>query len=112
VAQSLRPFPQFNSGLASIWAPLGDTWYDSLQVKATKQLSHGLDLSYSFTWAKELDILAGNTIPTDVDNRQTAKTLATLYRPFVTSVAFNYPVPTLGAFKFEQFFRRSRHVGL
>src|SRR5262249_16025914 len=44
VAQSLRPFPQFNSGLAALWAPMGNTWYDSLQIKATKRMSHGLDL--------------------------------------------------------------------
>jgi hypothetical protein len=36
VAQSLRPFPQFNSGLAALWAPLGNSWYDSLQTKVTK----------------------------------------------------------------------------
>jgi hypothetical protein len=99
VAQSLRPFPQFNSGLTPIWAPLGDTWYDSLQVKGTKRLSHGLDVTAAFTWAKELDNLAGATIPTDVGNRQTAKTLDTLYRPLVTSFAVNYTVPRLGEFK-------------
>ena len=32
VAQSLRPFPQFNDGLAVRWAPLGQTWYDALHV--------------------------------------------------------------------------------
>jgi hypothetical protein len=99
VAQSLRPFPQFNSGLTPIWAPLGDTWYDSLQVKATKRFSHGLDFTYVFTWAKDLDNLAGTVVPTDVGNRQTAKTLDALDRPFVTSFALNYTVPTLGTFK-------------
>ena len=60
VAQSLRPFPQFagssNSApaIAYIWAPLGRTWYDSLQVKATKRFSHGLDFTSTFTWQKEL----------------------------------------------------------
>ena len=97
VAQSLRPFPQFNSGLSATWAPLGDTWYDSLQIKATKRLSHGLDVVYNFTWAKELDTLEGTFYPIDVGNRQTAKTLATLYRPLVTSFAVNYTVPKLVA---------------
>jgi hypothetical protein len=94
VAQSLLPFPQFNSGLQPTWAPLGDTWYNSLQAKATKRFSHGLDLIANFTWAKELDTLEGTFIPINVDNRQTARTLATLYRPFVTSFAFTYTVPT------------------
>jgi hypothetical protein len=93
VAQSLRPFPQFNSGLSPTWSPLGDTWYDSLQVKATKRLSHGLDAVFNFTWAKDLDNLEGTFFPIDVGNRQTAKTLATLYRPLVTSFALNYTVP-------------------
>jgi hypothetical protein len=99
VAQSLRPFPQFNSGLTPIWAPLGDTWYDSLQVKVTRRLTHGLDATFAFTWAKDLDNLAGATVPTDVDNRQTAKTLDALDRPLVSSFAVNYTVPALGGFK-------------
>ena len=45
VAQSLRPFPQFTSGLAPLWAPQGHTWYDSLQAKVTKRFSHGLEAS-------------------------------------------------------------------
>ena len=101
VAQSLRPFPQFNSGLTPIWAPLGDTWYDSLQVKATKRLSHGLDATVAFTWAKDLDNMAGNNVPTDVGNRQTAKTLDALDRPLVASFAVNYTVPALRNFKSE-----------
>ena len=37
VAQTLRPFPQFNDGLAVRWAPLGNTWYDALHVNLTKR---------------------------------------------------------------------------
>jgi len=95
VAQSLRPFPQFNSGLSPTWSPLGDTWYNSLQVKATKRLSHGLDAIFNFTWAKDLDNLVGTFFPLDVGNRAVAKTLSTLYRPLVTSFAVNYTVPKL-----------------
>ena len=53
VAQSLRPFPQFGSIANMHWAPLGDTWYNSLQLKATKRFSHGFDFLTSFTWAKQ-----------------------------------------------------------
>ena len=38
VAQSLRPFPQFSSGLAALWAPLGNTWYDSLADQSDETL--------------------------------------------------------------------------
>jgi hypothetical protein len=44
VAQSLRPFPQFTS-ITSLFSPLGQTWYDSLQVKGTKRYSHQDPLS-------------------------------------------------------------------
>jgi hypothetical protein len=40
VAQSLRPFPQFGT-VSYLWAPLGRTWYDSMQIKAAKRFSHG-----------------------------------------------------------------------
>ncbi len=46
-----RPYPQFGAiGAGS--APVGDSKYDSLQVKATKRLSHGLQASGFFTWAQ------------------------------------------------------------
>src|SRR5262249_43472317 len=54
VAQSLRPFPQFTNAPQALWAPLGANWYNSLQVKVIKRLSHGLDASYNFTWSKTL----------------------------------------------------------
>src|SRR5262249_22481664 len=74
VAQSLRPFPQFNSGMVAFWAPLGNAWYDSFQGKVTKRFSHGLDFTYSFTFQKELDTLSlqgGNpaVLQTDLQNR-------------------------------------------
>ncbi len=94
VAQSLRPFPQFASGLAALWAPIGNTWYDSLQVKVTKRLSQGLDLTYNFTWAKELQ--RGTDGPTnDVFNRDINKTYTAFSRPLASVLALNYRVPTV-----------------
>ena len=43
------------------WAPLGNSWYDALQAKVTKRFSHGLELTSSFTWQKELDTLKAST---------------------------------------------------
>ena len=34
---------------------MGDTWYNALQVKGTKRLSHGLTLVSTFAWQKTLD---------------------------------------------------------
>jgi hypothetical protein len=102
VAQSLRPFPQFNGGLTPLWAPLGNTWYDSLQVKATKRFSHGLDFTYAFTWAKELDTISKPSITgagIDVQDRASAKSISANSRPFISGLAFNYTVPRVGSMK-------------
>ncbi|MBC8165333.1 MAG: carboxypeptidase regulatory-like domain-containing protein [Bryobacteraceae bacterium] len=94
VAQTLRPFPQFNSNLQPRWAPLGNSWYDSLQAKVTKRYSHGLDLTASFTWQKELTNagLPNNSV-NDVFNRANQKSIAPGSQPLVFVTAFNYLTP-------------------
>jgi hypothetical protein len=92
VLQSLLPYPQFGSGLTPQWAPLGHTWYDSLQAKVTKRYSYGLDFTYSFTWAKELQQGTGGTL-VDVFNRDTNKSLSILSRPLVSVFSSNYTTP-------------------
>jgi len=50
---ALRPFPQFSTiGVTN--SPTGNTWYDSLQMKGTKRLSHGLQVNGTFTWSKAM----------------------------------------------------------
>ncbi|HEY7387821.1 MAG TPA: TonB-dependent receptor [Bryobacteraceae bacterium] len=93
VAQSLRPFPQFNAGLGVINAPLADTWYDSLQISANKRFSHGLQANFGFTWSKSLDTLDGTP---DVQNLALAKSMASLDQTFVTRVGFTYTLPKWG----------------
>jgi hypothetical protein len=51
---ALYPFPQFGN-LAVSNSPTGDSRYDSLQVKATKRFSHGLQASGAYTFAKGFD---------------------------------------------------------
>jgi hypothetical protein len=50
---ALRPLPQFSTILDTN-SPTGRTWYDSLQAKGTHRLSHGLQVSGTFTWSKAL----------------------------------------------------------
>jgi hypothetical protein len=50
---ALRPFPQFST-INVTNSPTGNTWYDSLQVKATKRMSHGLSVNGTYTWSKAL----------------------------------------------------------
>jgi hypothetical protein len=101
VAQALRPFPQFNtsclgatpSGPCPINAPLGDTWYNSLQLSANKRLSHGLQFNFGFTWQKSMDTFGGSP---DVQNRALAKAISALDQPLVTRAGFTYNLPKWG----------------
>ncbi|MCU1339010.1 MAG: hypothetical protein JWO19_4591 [Bryobacterales bacterium] len=107
VAQALRPMPGYLN-LVNTWPPVGNTWYDALQVKATKRLSHGLDLTYSFTWSKQFTVGAEQdygyftsvtaTI-NDVDNRRVNKYLSGYNQPLLSVIAGNYTTPTLGGNK-------------
>jgi hypothetical protein len=93
------------TGLNVIWAPLGNTWYDSLQMKVTKRYSKGLDLSASYSWQKELTLGTGETdnaaffaINASINNsldRNVNKYLSGYSRPHRLVVAANYRLPTL-----------------
>jgi Carboxypeptidase regulatory-like domain/TonB-dependent Receptor Plug Domain len=94
VAQSLRPYPQFGN-LTDQWAPLGNNWYDSLQMKLTKRYSHGLEVTTAFTWQKEL-ARGVETGVNDVFNRATLKYFSSQSQPFVSQTAVRYETPALG----------------
>jgi hypothetical protein len=89
--QALRPYPQFTGGLAAVDAPLGGTWYNSLQSKVTKRFSHGIDATYSFTFQKSL--VSTNTI--DVFNRSLAKGLDPGDQRLQSVIALTYTVPKM-----------------
>lgn len=92
VAQSLRPYPQFVTAPSPLWAPIGDNWYNSLQLKVIQRLSHGLTVSYNFTWSKSLDN-GIETVENDVFNRSQNKYLSSLDRPLVSNINITYTVP-------------------
>jgi hypothetical protein len=96
VAQSLRPFPQFGSIIA-LWSPIGNTWYDSLQVKITKRYSFGLSANGSFTWQKQLAAATtGGQATNDVFNRGNQKYLSGFDQPRIFNLSLNYTVPKFG----------------
>jgi hypothetical protein len=109
VAQSLRPYPQFGNIPVS-GDPLGKTWYDSLQVKVTKRLSHGFDFTGAFTWAKALQVgVDGNTNTIVTTPGQTAqnyvnnvvqapfagKSISSFDQPLMLNIAGSYTVPKI-----------------
>jgi hypothetical protein len=53
LGQSLLPYPQY-TGITEGDIPIGKTFYNSLQVRAEKRLSHGLFLVGSYTYSKNL----------------------------------------------------------
>jgi len=92
VAQALRPFPQFTS-ISIVNAPLGDNWYNSLQLTADKRFAHGLQFNWAFTWSKSEDNFGGTP---DVQNRALAKSISSLDQPFATRFGVTYSLPKWG----------------
>jgi hypothetical protein len=92
VIQSLRPFPQYN-GIGSMWAPLGKTWYDAFQAKATKRYSQGLDFTVSYAFSKNLTNSDGSGNPFD---RSSFKSLSASDQPHVLTTSINYKLPAYG----------------
>jgi len=100
VAQTLRPFPQYGNLANWHWVPIGDTWYESLQLKATKRLTHGLEFGSAFTWAKQLTSgveddfgRGGGVVINDVFNRRNQKALSSYDQPFQFVISGSYTTP-------------------
>jgi hypothetical protein len=118
VAQSLRPYPQFGN-LTTWWSPLGKTWYDSLQAKATKRFSHGLSVTSVFTWQKQL-AMGSPTAPTvgsgggpvnDVFNRAQNKYLSQYDQPFTFNISTSYTTPKVSSNKILSWAARDWTLG-
>jgi hypothetical protein len=85
----LYPFPQF-PGLEPSNSPTGDSKYDSLQIKATKRLSHGLQAGGAFTWGQGF---TSPTTPQDFFNRQAESQVLQQIPPRILTFNFTYTVP-------------------
>ncbi len=104
VAQALRPYPQYGSITNWHWVPDGDTWYESLQVKATKRFTHGLEFDSNFTWAKQLTSgveddfgRGGGVVINDAFNRPNQKALSVFDQPFQFVFSGSYTTPKWGS---------------
>jgi len=108
LVQAISPFPQAASAMPLIWAPLGRTWYDSLQVSLNKRFSHNFSFLYNFTFQKELYMGAENSyffagarspLINDVANRSVNKYISGLSRPLMHNISLSYTTPKV----FSQF---------
>jgi TonB dependent receptor len=102
--QAIRPYPQWDGIPPFLGPPMGDTWFDSLQVKVTKRFSHGLVLNSAFTWEKELTNGANSNtayltpdppLINDVFNTALDKQISAFSLPFTFVVSYSYTTPRL-----------------
>jgi hypothetical protein len=102
--QALRPYPQWVGIPPFLGPPLGQTWYDSLQAKATQRLARGLTGQVVYTWQKELVngtgadtsyLTPGTVLINDVFKLSSNKQLSAFSRPQMLVIAFNYTTPGL-----------------
>jgi hypothetical protein len=100
--QALRPYPQWNGIPPFLGPPDGNTWYDSLQIKATKRYSHGLSAQVAYTWQKELTngtnsntsyVTPSPPLINDVFNKSLDKQISGFSVPQELIIAFNYTTP-------------------
>jgi hypothetical protein len=104
VSQALRPYPQFGS-IFVLWAPLGNTWYDAMQVKFTKRFSHGLDLTANYSFQKETTIgtetedtaFEVNPAIINLNNLRSNKVLSGESIPHRIVIAGTYTTPAWGS---------------
>jgi hypothetical protein len=104
--QALRPYPQWFGVPPFLGPPLGDTWYDALQLKVTRRFWKGLSAQYVFSWQKELSLGAASDtsylVPqsgriNDVFNRGLNKQLNPYSRPIVSTLSLSYQTPRFHA---------------
>ena len=96
----LRPFPQFGN-IPTEYASLGNSWYDALQTKLTKRMSHGLTVTLAFTWSQEMQLgatsgTAGAPAVNDIFNRNLNKYISADSQPVVLAMGYTYKVPAIG----------------
>ncbi len=99
VSQALRPYPQFNDVLARN-AGVGQTWYDSLQMKLERRFGN-FQLLSSYTWSKSLanahfrQIFSQqfNVGAQDAYNIQDMKSYSPFDQPHVLNIVWTYDLP-------------------
>jgi Carboxypeptidase regulatory-like domain len=93
--QSSRPYPQF--GPFTSIEDHGNSTYHSLQLKATKRLSHGLTVLSAFTFSKSIndqpEICCAQPFPQNSYDLRAEKGPSDFNQPFRWVTSFDYEMP-------------------
>jgi hypothetical protein len=104
--QALRPYPQWTGIPPFLGPPMGNTWYDALQVKVTKRFSHGLTSQLNYAWQKELTngtnsntsyVTPSPPLINDVYNKGLNKQISGFSLPQVLTLSLSYTTPKMRA---------------
>ncbi len=90
LTSALRPFPQY--GNINPTSAVGNSWYDSLQMKMNAKLKYNLTVLSTYTWAKSLTRIANFDTWTDL---RTQKALDVNSIPQALSMNLIYQTPHL-----------------
>ena len=101
---AMRPFPQYST-IAMQNPATGQTWYDSLQVKATHRLSRGLQVNGVFTWSKSLQNIRPNLFLASNKSHQATD------QPFLFNLNILYMTQRYGGKKWMQEALRDWQLG-
>jgi hypothetical protein len=72
LARALRPYPHINGPVNNLYNPIGNSWYDSLQLKLDRRFGW-VTMQGNYTWSKALTDASGTQTSGDASNRN-AKT--------------------------------------
>jgi hypothetical protein len=98
VAQALRRFPQYCSGITGANENLGNSTYHSFQAKIEKRMAKGLYAMANFTWSKDItdaDSAQSTTNQTGISPFQMHrnKGLASSDIPYIFNASATYELP-------------------
>jgi hypothetical protein len=96
VVQALRPYPQY-TGIGQAFPTLGLSWYNSLQVQATRRMKNGLQLLAAYTFSKAINQAGDNALDSegiaDVKNRRLEKAISSFTYPSYFKLTWIYELP-------------------
>lgn len=68
LARALRPFPQINGPINNLYNPIGNSWYNSMQIKLDRRFGW-VTVEANYTWSKALTDASGTQTGGDAANR-------------------------------------------